>query len=109
MQDNINHPPHYTFGSHEPIDVIEDWKLSFCLGNVVQYIARAGRKSSDRLEDLKKARWYLNREIEQLEKSAAQATALVQKLRDDFVHPLDRAWVDEGAAEIEPGPHTSSC
>jgi uncharacterized protein DUF3310 len=59
---SINHPAHYTFSAIEPIDVIEAWELGFHLGNAVKYIARAGRKG-DRLEDLKKARWYLDREI----------------------------------------------
>ena len=62
MADPINRPPHYTHGDIEPIDVIEAWGLGFCLGNVVKYIARAGHKG-DRLEDLKKARWYWEREI----------------------------------------------
>lgn len=65
--DTINHPSHYTTGLVEPIDVIEDWKLSFCLGNVIKYIARANYKGK-RIEDLKKARWYLDREIQQLER-----------------------------------------
>lgn len=62
MPDPINHPPHYTHGDIEPIDAIEAWGLGFCLGNVVKYVARAGHKG-DRLEDLKKASWYLEREI----------------------------------------------
>ncbi len=68
MADNINHPPHYTATAVEPINVIEAWELGFCLGNTVKYIARCGRKGGDekRLEDLEKARWYLNREIERL-------------------------------------------
>lgn len=64
--DLINHPPHYTRGSIEPIDVIEDWRLGFCDGNALKYIARAKHKGSE-LEDLKKARWYLDRLIHQLE------------------------------------------
>lgn len=60
--DHVDHPPHYTFGRFEVIDVIEDWNLNFHLGNTVKYIARAGRKGDAR-EDLKKARWYLDREI----------------------------------------------
>ena len=53
-EDNVNHPSHYAEGrKYEPIDVIEDWELDFCLGNAVKYISRAGRKS-DELEDLKK-------------------------------------------------------
>ena len=60
--DLINNPPHYTQGKIEPIAVIEDWKLGFCLGNTVKYIARAEHKGST-VADLKKARWYLEREI----------------------------------------------
>ncbi len=63
----INHPAHYTFSDIEPITVIEAWQLGFHLGNVVKYIARAGRKGN-RLDDLKKARWYLDREIGRLER-----------------------------------------
>jgi len=63
--DIINHPAHYTSGKIEVIDVIEDWALGFCLGNVVKYIARAGKKDpAKRKEDLKKALWYLQREIQ---------------------------------------------
>jgi hypothetical protein len=60
---NVDHPKHYNAGKYEVIDVIEDWKLGFHLGNVVKYIARAEHKA-DALEDMKKARWYLNRAIE---------------------------------------------
>lgn len=64
MSDPINHPDHYTSGGVEAIDVIEAWGLGFCLGNALKYIARAGRKDpTKRLEDLQKARWYLEREI----------------------------------------------
>ena len=67
MVDKINHPSHYAGGrKFEPIDVIEDWQLGFCPGNAVKYISRAGRKTKDPREDLKKAVWYLNREIAQL-------------------------------------------
>jgi len=65
----VSHPPHYIGGRrHEPIDVILDWGLGFCLGNVVKYIARAGRKGPA-LGDLKKARWYLDRWIAELVRS----------------------------------------
>ena len=60
----INHPSHYHPDSIEAIDVIEAWGLGFHLGNVVKYIARAGLKTNDELEDLKKAQWYLNRYID---------------------------------------------
>ena len=66
--DLINHPPHYTSGGIETIDVIEAWGLGFALGNCVKYISRAGKKDPAKaLEDLKKARWYLDREIKNLE------------------------------------------
>lgn len=59
----ISHPEHYTAGRlYEPKDVIRDWGLNFNLGNVVKYVARAGRKG-DKLEDLQKARQYLDFEI----------------------------------------------
>lgn len=58
----VNHPYHYNFGSIEVIDVIEDWKLGFHLGNAVKYIARAGHKENAE-EDIRKAIWYLNRYI----------------------------------------------
>ena len=60
--DDINHPSHYTQGDIEVIDYIEDKKLGYRLGNVVKYVPRAGHKD-DAIKDLKKARWYLNREI----------------------------------------------
>lgn len=61
--DTVNHPPHYNTGGIEVIEAIEAWGLGFHLGNAVKYIARANHKGS-RLEDLRKARWYLDREIE---------------------------------------------
>lgn len=57
----IDHPDYYKAGGIEAIDVIEDWKLDFCLGNTVKYIARAGKKSDDVKTDLEKAAWYLKR------------------------------------------------
>lgn len=64
--DKINHPSHYCDGGIETIDFIEAKKLNYRLGNVVKYVSRAGKKG-DSLEDLKKARWYLDREIKILE------------------------------------------
>jgi hypothetical protein len=65
--DMVNHPPHYTVNGIEVIDVIENYKLNYRLGNVVKYVLRADLKGN-RLQDLKKALWYLQREIEQSEK-----------------------------------------
>ena len=59
----VNHPPHYTREKIEVIDFIEDQHLPYHLGNVIKYVARAGHKG-DKLEDLKKAQWYLARYIE---------------------------------------------
>lgn len=69
MTETVNHPPHYggADNPYEAIKVIEAWGLGFCLGNAVKYISRAGKKG-DVIEDLKKALWYLDREIENLEK-----------------------------------------
>lgn len=63
--DAVNHPSHYTRGKIEVIDFIEDQQLPYHLGNVVKYVARAGYKG-DKLEDLKKARWYLDRYINEV-------------------------------------------
>lgn len=63
--DPVNNPPHYTAGGIETIDFIEAKKLGYNLGNVVKYITRSGLKGN-RLEDLRKAQWYLTREINTL-------------------------------------------
>lgn len=70
MAESVDHPAHYGGGDniYETIKVIEAWGLDFCLGNAVKYISRAGKKG-DALEDLRKARWYLDRRIKQMEKS----------------------------------------
>lgn len=70
MRNAINRPDHYTKGKKiEPIKVIEDWDLGFCLGNVIKYISRAGIKDpAKEIEDLEKARYYLNRHIRTLKK-----------------------------------------
>ena len=66
--DDVNHPAHYTGGKIEVIDFIEDKELGFHLGNAVKYISRAGRKDADKtVEDLRKAVWYINRQIQRLE------------------------------------------
>lgn len=69
MSSSIDHPDHYggQDNPYEAIKVVEAWNLDFYLGNVVKYISRAGKKG-DELEDLKKARWYLDRKIARMEK-----------------------------------------
>ncbi len=75
-----DHPPHYggADNPYEAIKVIDAWELGFSLGNAVKYICRAGKKhkagverndTRARLQDLQKARWYLDHEITRLEKS----------------------------------------
>ena len=69
MSDPVHNPPHYKSGGIEAIDVIEAFELNFRLANVIKYVLRAGRKG-DALEDLEKAAWYLDREIDKLEEQA---------------------------------------
>jgi hypothetical protein len=66
-QDMVNSPTHYKVGGIETIDFIEAKNLGYHLGNVIKYVSRADHKNA-RLEDLKKARWYLDRAIERMEK-----------------------------------------
>ena len=67
MAEAVDHPAHYggKDNPYEAIRVIEAWQLGFCLGNTVKYISRAGKKG-EALEDLEKAKWYLQREIDKL-------------------------------------------
>ena len=67
--EQINHPQHYGGDTtYEAIKVIEAWELGFCLGNTVKYICRAGKKDHEKMiKDLKKARWYLDREIKRID------------------------------------------
>lgn len=69
MNEQVNHPQHYggAENQYEAIKVIEAWDLDFCLGNTVKYISRAGKKEADKVvQDLEKAKWYLERKISQL-------------------------------------------
>lgn len=71
MKEQVDHPQHYggKENPYEAIKVIEAWELGFCLGNVVKYLSRAGKKDPKKeVEDLKKALWYLQRRIEHLKK-----------------------------------------
>lgn len=67
LREYVENPFHYNSGKIEVIDFIEDQKLGFCLGNVIKYVSRAGKKDSSKIiEDLEKAKWYLEREIKNL-------------------------------------------
>lgn len=72
--ERVNHPAHYggADNTYEAIKVIEAWGLGFCLGNTIKYISRAEKKGAV-LEDLRKAAWYLQREIER--RTAAAKTS----------------------------------
>ena len=61
ITNRVNHPSHYNKGI-ETIDYIESWNMDFNIGNVIKYVTRAGHKDN-KLEDLEKAKWYLEREI----------------------------------------------
>lgn len=64
LNDPVSHPAHYTTGSIEVIDFIEDQRLPYHLGNALKYICRAGKKDpAKEVEDLRKAIWYLERYI----------------------------------------------
>jgi hypothetical protein len=68
LSDPVNHPSHYTEhpSGIECIEVTEH--MSFCIGNAIKYLWRADLKHDDAIEDLKKAAWYINREIERRKK-----------------------------------------
>ncbi len=69
--ETVDHPAHYggADNPYEAIKVIEAWELGFHLGNTIKYLARAGKKNGRMLEDLRKARWYLDRAIERMERA----------------------------------------
>jgi len=74
LTDNVNHPAHYTLGNIECIEAIESALghsgfLAYCKGNAIKYLWRAGSKN-DMVEDLSKARWYINKSIEHLTEDA---------------------------------------
>ena len=69
--EKVNHPEHYQGNTFEVIDIIEDYDLGFNLGNVIKYTLRSGRKDPNlKKEDLEKARWYLTREIEKINRTS---------------------------------------
>ena len=94
MTDNVNHPSHYTDGKIEVIDFIEQKNLNFHRGNAVKYIARAGKKDPEKeVEDLRKAVWYLNREIKRLTGENPNA-ALISEVIEQVERAVDKARLD---------------
>jgi hypothetical protein len=69
---NVSHPKHYggKDNPYETIKVIDAWGLDFCLGNVIKYVSRAGKKNESALEDLEKANWYICHAIKKLKGDA---------------------------------------
>ena len=115
-KETVNSPAHYNIGNIEVIDAIEDWQLNFSRGNAVKYIARAGHKDkSKEVEDLKKARWYLDREIKRLEKkenlvkekdiqqvyAEIGKTTLPEELEDDGFRTVCIQATPSGAAVLQ--------
>jgi len=72
----INHPSHYKGSKFEVIDIIEDFQLDFCMGNAIKYILRCEKKENQ-AQDLKKAIWYLNRKINQIEENTDEKQRLL--------------------------------
>jgi hypothetical protein len=64
---NVDHPVHYNKGAIEAINIIEDWDLNFSVGNVIKYMLRSPHKGEE-MQDLEKAKWYLERHIENVKK-----------------------------------------
>lgn len=82
LKRNVVNPPHYTDGKIEVIDFIEDKKLGFCLGNVVKYVSRCGKKSGNtRKQDLQKALWYLTRELKSEVKDVFELDSILNSIR----------------------------
>lgn len=93
MNDNVNHPSHYTDGKIEVIDFIEDKNLNFHRGNAVKYIARAGKKNPEKeVEDLEKAVWYTNREIQRIN-GQSKNSVLLEHL-EVLKKFINGEWVD---------------
>lgn len=119
MTDVINRPSHYTEDREiEPIDVIDDWELGFYEGQVLKYISRAGRKD-DRLQDLRKAKFYLDRLIDNeqyKEPPTSTADGSIKSTEFKIVYPAglagwkpyipERAWIDgtDRVKDIKPAP-----
>lgn len=110
VKETINHPDHYGGKNniYEAIKVIEAWELGFCLGNTIKYISRAGKKDKFKeLEDLKKAKWYLEREISNLEmnekkpsKSLTSPNGLLPNVFPEYNRPSQ--WIEETSSLTDP-------
>ena len=99
VPDIIDHPPHYTHGAIEPIDVIEDWRLPHHLACVLKYIARHEHKGNA-LNDLDKAIWYLQRYRTLVSDDAFDVAVSEHERRLCERHDAVHAAVEPGLAEL---------
>lgn len=97
--DPVNHPSHYTQYPHEVIEFTEH--MNFNKGNAVKYISRAGFKDVDKeIEDLEKAAWYINREIELVKRKQAEKKATTTYVLPNASLTLDNIELDTEGAEL---------
>jgi hypothetical protein len=89
MAENINHPQHYNDhpSGVECIDIVEH--MPFNIGNAIKYLWRAGIKATPTLEDLEKARWYVEREIRRLKRPSSEITPEIRQLVRDTLYTLE--------------------
>lgn len=98
MNNQIEHPSHYggEDNVYEAIKVIEAWDLGFCLGNVVKYLSRCGKKEGNsREQDLKKALWYLNREVNRPPENSPEIKEAINKAAEYLLNLPDEDFVKE--------------
>jgi len=84
----INHPIHYQGKSIEVIEIIDEFELSFSLGNVIKYILRS-KKKGNQLQDLEKAKWYLEHEINKLKPQPKSIQIPKSEIDENFVSELN--------------------
>jgi hypothetical protein len=105
VAEKVDHPQHYGGDTiYEHIKVVEAWGLNYALGNATKYICRAGKKENE-LEDLRKAAWYLQHEIDRVERETEHNRRLRESLHVQAQSGFG-VWVEENPlkqiAELEP-------
>jgi hypothetical protein len=93
MKEEVTHPPHYTEhpSGVECIEITEH--MNFCLGNAVKYIWRAGLKTDDPMKDLRKAVWYIQREIERVQDLTGYAALAGECVSTEEDGQSDSQWI----------------
>lgn len=114
MTERVDHPAHYQVGGVEVIDLVDG--MSFCRGNAVKYLARAGLKpGADEIEDLEKAAWYVHREIARLRQVGGGPADGPSQVEERFVlvvgsaAGVSRRLIEEAVAEHVAGVTAVSC